>query len=108
MRHKLQRGFRNSEFPAYSFNKYANSALKETAFKNPSVSTTNLVGGYKKERVKAGSDLSLSFLSSFSLRERPLRPLLAGKERECLLPPQGFGPEAKTRGGTLGFPRVYI
>ena len=21
-----------------------------------------------------------------------------------LLPPQGFGPEAKTRGGTLGFP----
>ena len=22
----------------------------------------------------------------------------------CLLPPQGFGPEAKTRGGTLGFP----
>ena len=101
MRHILQRGFRNSEFPAYSFNKYANSALKETGFKNPSVSTTNLVGGYKKERVKAGRDLSLSlslplppplspslfslslfFLSFFSLRERPLRPLLAGKERE--------------------------
>ena len=86
MRHKLQREFRNSEFPAYSFKKYANSALKETGFKNPSVSTANLVGGYKKERVKAGRDLSLSlclfFLSFFSLRERPLRPLLAGKERE--------------------------
>ena len=79
MRHKLQRGFRNSEFPAYSFNEYANSALKETGFKNPSVSTTNLVGGYKKERVKAGRDLSLSllalslFLSShFSLSVRDL------------------------------------
>lgn len=85
MRHKLQRGFRNSEFPAYSFKKYANSTLKETGFKNPSVSTTNLVGGYKKERVKAGRDLSLSVCFSshfFSLRERSLRPLLAGKERE--------------------------
>ena len=71
MRHKLQRGFRNSEFPAYSFNKYTNSALKETGFKNPPVTTTNLVGGYKKERVKA-RQRSLFLSSHFSLSVRDL------------------------------------
>ena len=30
--------------------------------------------------------------------------LYFGKRRLLLLPPQGFGPEAKTRGGTLGSP----
>ena len=37
-----------------------------------------------------------------------LTGLDSGDKREIfLLPPQGFGPEAKTRGGTLGVPACY-
>ena len=53
------------------------SALKETGFKNQSVSTTNLLDSNIKERVQAGKDPSLSpsFLLEFSLAVRELRSL---------------------------------
>ena len=43
----------------------------EPVFENEQVSTTNVVSGFMKERV-GGRQKSLSFLSFFSCRERPL------------------------------------
>ena len=78
LRHKLRCGFRNFQLTVSTG--HAHSALKETGFKYQSVSTTNLLDGYIKERVQAGRDLSLSLfpLIVFSRRERTPR---AGKER---------------------------
>ena len=58
---------------------HANSSVTETGFENRSVSTTNLVGGYMKERFGC-RQRSLSFLSLVSRRERPL---LAGNRKKC-------------------------
>ena len=63
----------DSEFSSVSTG-HVHSAVNETGFKN----YRNLVGDYVKEWVEAGRGLSLSFLSFFSRRERPL---LVGKER---------------------------
>ena len=40
----------------------------------------------------------------YALRSMDTTNLLTSLSRTNLLPPQGFGPEGKTRGGTLGFP----
>ena len=60
---------------------HAHSCVTEIGFENQSVSTTNLVGGYMKEQV-GSRQRSLSLLSFFSCRERPL---LAGKTKSCFV-----------------------